>query len=889
MSISGAPTAANTDLLSLLLQAAKWAYPLHPDGTGALAAEIANGAVDRFLAEANSKKRSVPGVRGPNKIALSPEEKLLQAVFAYSERWEIDQEMNHHAMKPRYCTQMGTLQYQPTVEDLLVRYLKFLLFHTLELHSYHVAIALGCFLWRYEQEEILQLGNHVRLWPQSTVVRNRTTIAGRIGFHGLYRRFRYWPSIFKPSAQVHIQHQQQKQAAKQKRTGKVSKDLCLWRDSVVRDVFETRRCSSSEYNLIENCLQAFVPPMRFPRKSAANFLKDYFLSLHINASDERLRYWLLIGAAGAGLTQLIDAFNTIPDRRRKRSPLGQPRLKMEIPDFRLSSQGQNQSSTSDSGESGSSGLGESGSNQFDRFILVLPDPSGLGVIELQPKRREGFHAQSSLWVEVDGERIGTLSRFCSFDLPASPTSVEVWGEDEHGPLLLAAFSVDLMEDDPTQAFVSHLEGGQEVALYLSETEEKVRLGIFYNEHPSHVSLADLEAIAEKVQAFPNHPDLINPEKAGILLKAWYHFLCCHYCRDRIPKSFIQKYEKNSPFFLPQEGTGDLWGIPFYLMQKEEAPERFEAEWTALYGEGAYRFACSFFNDDQVAYMDRTLQFQSAFRFWLETIRKDWVFPFLEEPSKHINFFTSLLKDVKERSRAAVDDVRFWVECLQQQLNCYVLLPSIFGSGEIRSWEEPANLYYTRVSKGARQTFTSRFLDTHANDTLHFYIFRGLSGEKLLDKKLTGKIVSRAAARAFLVDTKQLPGKEERYFIAVTTDLDFSEDTLPSQWELFVVEVTQGTPALQGQATSQELIFALAQEGLFAEAWKEAAAALRPVDERLFLLFLWGSIFAPMKARLDHVSDTPGLRDVLRDRIDGNSRKVQLILETLHQEVEHLIT
>lgn len=474
------------NVVALSFLAFRWAYLLHPDRE--LAMEIAAAAVDAFLREEKTWSQHLSKLSSGNDIGkksnriplLSQEERLLKQVFIKSIRWEDNQLNSAPPLNPIYNKQMRLQKYVPTADDLLVRYVKGLLLHAMGKRSVHAAIGLGCFLWGYRQDEILRLGGGY-LWGKVQA----PSIAGQVGVKAVHPRFKDRKDIFHPSIGNHTQ-------------------TMWWSDPTLSQVLNRRSCHSGsrEYQLIQRFLQEIVPPLSFPQKSVADFLNDDFLSLSVDLSDEaeNRRFWLLVGAVGVGIEKLIDQFNKItPVKNDCLQP--PPQDNMRIPVFQITSPkqnppngGANQSGESGSGPKGPNSSNGSGSNRFDRFS---PQIENLLLVQ-QPKRRENFHAHSPLWVEVDGEKVGTLTQPCSLTVPADAHSIEVWGEDDQGALLLAVFPLELLESEPTRSFGVTIEGGKEVSIHVGEvTEEEISLSLSYKDLQVPVDVNDVAKVANE--------------------------------------------------------------------------------------------------------------------------------------------------------------------------------------------------------------------------------------------------------------------------------------------------------------------------------------------------------------------------------------------------------
>lgn len=128
-----------------LQQAFDLAYILHPVVEVALRVIIDACHVLALLEENQARRRR----SNSHYKTLIPPEKLLQfAVFLASYVRELDQESPMPELKPKY---------KPTRDDLLVRYIKHLIWKTSLLKCRDLAIGIGCLLYDYKPKEVSEL------------------------------------------------------------------------------------------------------------------------------------------------------------------------------------------------------------------------------------------------------------------------------------------------------------------------------------------------------------------------------------------------------------------------------------------------------------------------------------------------------------------------------------------------------------------------------------------------------------------------------------------------------------------------------------------------------------------------------------------------------------
>jgi hypothetical protein len=123
-------------------QAFGLAYSLHPHRE--VAWEVTRDALK--LNRVISYRQDVrPATGRPYKQKLHESNLLRLGVFIASEKWEKDQESRSPKLTPKYT---------PTKEDLLYRYLKALVWHSMDRPSIYAAIGIGALLFSYRTCEI---------------------------------------------------------------------------------------------------------------------------------------------------------------------------------------------------------------------------------------------------------------------------------------------------------------------------------------------------------------------------------------------------------------------------------------------------------------------------------------------------------------------------------------------------------------------------------------------------------------------------------------------------------------------------------------------------------------------------------------------------------------
>jgi hypothetical protein len=252
-------------------------YSLHPDN--GLALSVILEACERLALIRKIQDRR----NGHYRLRL-PEACLPQyCVYLASEVRECAQE------RPRPGQ---VLRERPTPDDWLVRYIKFLVWQTMDRNACHVAVALGCFLYSYQPGEIANLA------PEIFNPHNIRRVKRRLALQ-IHARFQH-AHIFR---------------------GEHHHALC------------TRPPTEHERQLVDHALAMFTPwggphvPTPAPDRS---ILETHFDWASMCSDSDRIH--ALIDPTCAGLPRLIREYNeSLPAKSVLR--LEDPDHRLEIPYF----------------------------------------------------------------------------------------------------------------------------------------------------------------------------------------------------------------------------------------------------------------------------------------------------------------------------------------------------------------------------------------------------------------------------------------------------------------------------------------------------------------------------------------------------------------------------
>jgi hypothetical protein len=254
------------------------AHCLHPDNGTALSVTLE--ACERLTLMRRMQDRRT----GHYKFRL-PEVCLPQyCVYLASDARERKQECPRPGHEPRE---------RPTPDDYLVRYIKFLVWWTMDRNACHVAVALGCFLFTYQPGEIVSLA------PELFNPHNIRRVKRRL-VHHLHARFRC-ANLFQGDCHT----------------------------------LRTRSPTDHERRLVQQALALFTPwgsPHAPTPTPDISILESHFDRASVRSDWERIH--ALIDPSCAGLPRLVREYNeSFP--RGSNARLEDPDHMLAIPCFHL--------------------------------------------------------------------------------------------------------------------------------------------------------------------------------------------------------------------------------------------------------------------------------------------------------------------------------------------------------------------------------------------------------------------------------------------------------------------------------------------------------------------------------------------------------------------------
>jgi hypothetical protein len=359
------------------------AYILHPNT--AVAYSVALDSIDRYFLQKRLQERRPKAKKKPFKTPLSDPALLQTSIYLASDLWERDQER----LLPR-----KTPYYKPDVNDLIVRYVKFLIWETMERSSSHVAVGIGSFLYTYRTSEINNLA------PDHFKDDNIRRIKAGI-LNSIKKRFE--------------QHN-------------IAPDYSSY--------LITRLPTRSERELVCNALTFFAPWVVEHASSSSDsgsILNTYFG--YESKKSEWERNHALVDLQCAGLPLLISEFNANGSREAYMQ-LENPDEKLEVPDF---------------------GPGLDSDGNSDRFhppSLSETEFISLRRSLEQNQRRREIYRPGRIRISVDGKEqmlVWENPTACDeFIVPSNASYLEVYGNDPSGELLLAVVPLTKLDLDQNE-------------------------------------------------------------------------------------------------------------------------------------------------------------------------------------------------------------------------------------------------------------------------------------------------------------------------------------------------------------------------------------------------------------------------------------------------------
>lgn len=379
------------------------AYFLHPDNV--VAYNVTLDALDRFSLLQKQQERRI-GADKPFKLLL-PQNLILQtSVYLASDDWERDQERSA-PLKP--------YSYIINRDDLLIRYIKLLVWETMGRRSCNAAIGIGCLLHSYNTAQIHNLAPDV--FNEHNLRRHKSRLVARIE-----DRFKRWAIVSGDNKNL-----------------------------------RTQLPTKFEQELVQKSLHTLAPWLPYGAVHQAyggNVLEIYFSYLSSRTEWERTH--VLIDPFCGGLQRVIREYNSSLPKESDDMRLEDPDEKLETPDFDGSSDG---------------------SGPDDRF--TPPPLSTNELISLkrslqQNQRRRDAHHGNKLRARVDGQEYPLKATdnnvFGPLNIHPSAPYVEVFGEDEDGDLLLAVFFLQecdwSSEHKKKELLVTNREG-QQISCFVS--------------------------------------------------------------------------------------------------------------------------------------------------------------------------------------------------------------------------------------------------------------------------------------------------------------------------------------------------------------------------------------------------------------------------------------
>lgn len=375
-----------------------------------------------------------------------PDEAALQlAVYRVSDRWEQSQ---------AGLTPAQLLPYRPTAADWLARYIKLLIWKTMEWRAMDVAVGLGCFLYTYTRDQIQDLGVTLASpWHPRSMERSEKWLLDE-----LQQRF---PSVVANHPMLITTPEPHERAL----VNKALLAFTPWTPEFAPHLEEPSSTNLSKTYFDQSGRCSVADEGQTKDESEARWKE---------AQEERLRIHALIDPSCAGLARLIRDYNRYAhegtsDKGSTAMPFQEPDDKLGVP-FRVDKPQQS------TGGSPHWGTRFSPPRLSKRALARLRYR-----LERNHRRQRAFRT-GLLSVYVDGKERAQLSPQGGFRLgftvAARAPYVEVFGHDTDGPLLLAVFCVPALPPETAgeeHHWVMRLANGQTLVLavqpILGDTED----------------------------------------------------------------------------------------------------------------------------------------------------------------------------------------------------------------------------------------------------------------------------------------------------------------------------------------------------------------------------------------------------------------------------------
>jgi hypothetical protein len=317
--------------------------------------------------------------------------------------------------------------HQPTADDLLVDYLKAIIWHSLVTNSLRAALAIGHFLYSYKREVITQLAPDY--FTNDNILRVEKDVEKKV------------KALFPVSA--------------------LSLDE--------NDNFIRVAPSARQRELISKFMTAtaeFWPSDTFSHARDVNFLDEYFSEEKVLAHLEWERTRVVTDVNNAGFPRLISEYNDSLTRKSAMKP-DTLRDKLLVPQFKV---GRSSGDENDRLPPGSTAA-------EDRFNLKQLDDVEVELIQTAIRRnesREKEYRLGPLRVYLDGKEFLRFELGKQFEVPSTATYLEIHGEDDEGELLLDIFRLPDWEslDDKERKICIWRKRGQKIWLALSPRREE---------------------------------------------------------------------------------------------------------------------------------------------------------------------------------------------------------------------------------------------------------------------------------------------------------------------------------------------------------------------------------------------------------------------------------
>ena len=432
--------------VDMLHRAFRFVRGLHPDD--ATAERIVLAAASDFFGPLRRQSGEEEVESGSGPITLSEADLFQISVFETSDKWAHDQEKRQLEQSQQPGIRGNV--YRPTPNDMLVRYVAFLVSRTMLREWPHVVLGLGRHLYQYQTDELGRLISH--LFPITIVgeEQNEASSVSRFLAESSNHRGRLFRTL-----RIRFP------------------TLDVYETTTEGGTIRTREPTDVEKNLVSTTLD-YVTPWGTDCPGGLSVPRGLFCK--IKAKEHFKRIHALVHTECAGLQGLITGYNTEIQEQQPDNPLTLPSDMLGIPKFSssdpLGTEGDNRRTPTMPPDSEDDMQGTERFNAkplSDRQINTILDGWS------RSHYRRTHYRTGLMTVYIDGEE---RAQFDPREGPCPPlqvwagaTHLQVFGRDDDGAFVIAMVLLHNMATTEGKRRVT-LDSGHKLLLTVSDISEE---------------------------------------------------------------------------------------------------------------------------------------------------------------------------------------------------------------------------------------------------------------------------------------------------------------------------------------------------------------------------------------------------------------------------------